>query len=466
MLDIPRNTEVSGGSDTDLLTGLGAFVASIDLAKVPEEARHQTTLSILDTIGCIVLGIDTPDGEMMLRAETARAGLGEATVLGTKTRLPVESAAMVNGYLGDIFELNDLLAGHPSIAVVPAALALAETRGSSGAQLLKAVLAGLETTSRIYAAYRGRERTYPEIGNGFVGFMNTIGVAAAASSLFGFDAERTADALAVGAALAGWCPAEALFRDGGTIKPILFGGWPAAVGIQGARYAEHGLTGPRKVLDGDFGFYRAISHDFDTSVVVAPGRWFTTEPRRKVHACCGYMHSAIDVAASIRRDHGKDAFSKGPIKISSLSRVIDAVSKPRPPRSGNEARFHLEYCVAIAALHGDLILPEHTADLTQYLADPDVQSLMQRIEIIRESKYTSYYECEIALTTPEGREVRVSGKAPKGSLTNPLSDEEVVAKFRRLVGRRMDGTAASRFADRIQALEGEKDCHWLVTAFC
>jgi 2-methylcitrate dehydratase PrpD len=464
LLDTARGGPVTDNSQTGLLTGLGEFAASIDLDAVPEAAQHQATLCILDTIGCIVLGTDTPDATMMLSAEKARGGAGEATVLGTTTRLPVEAAARLNGYLGDIFELNDLLAGHPSIAVIPAAMALAEARGSSGAQLLKAVIAGLETTSRIYAAYRGQERPYPEIGNGFVGFMNTIGVAAAASTLLGFDADRTANALAVGAALAGWCPAEALFRDGGTIKPILFGGWPASVGIQATGYAQHGLTGPRKVLDGDFGFYRAISYNFDTDVVLAPDRWFTTEPRRKVHACCGYMHSAIDVAASIRRDYGKDAFSKGPVKISMLSRVIDAVSKPRPPRSGNEARFHLEYCVAIAALYGDLILPEHTANLAEYLADPDVQSLMQRIQIIREPKYKSYYECEIELTTPAGREVRVSGKAPKGSLINPLTDDEVIAKFKRLVSSRLDDAAAAAYAARVQSLAQETDCRWLATA--
>ncbi len=448
----------------ELLTGLGQFAASIELDKVPRSARHQATLCILDTIGCIVLGADTPDAKTMLAAESARGGKAEAAVFGTSMRLPVESAARVNGYLGDIFELNDLLAGHPSIATVPTALAVAEARGSSGAQLLKAVIAGIETTSRTYAAFRGQERPYPEIGNGFVGFMNTLGAAAAASSLLGLDARQTADALAIAGALAGWCPAEALFRDGGTIKPMLFGGWPASVGIQSAGYAAHGLTGPRRVLEGDFGFFGAIAYGFDAEVVLAPGRWYIAEPRRKLHACCGYMHSAIDLAAALRLEHGKEVFRQGEIEISMTDRVIAAVSKERPPSTPNEARFHLEYCVAVAAAGADVVLPKHSTEFATQLADPEIQSLMRRIRVKSEPAFKHYHECAIELIGPGGESVRSSGKAPKGSPANPLTDDEVVEKFKRLVSWKVDAIAASAYAARVQSLESEPDCRWLATA--
>ena len=462
-------TAVNGRTSTDspaveLLTGLGEFVASIDLDAVPEPARHQATLCILDTIGCIVLGADTPEAETMLAAEQARGGKAEATVLGTSVRLPIEAAARVNGYLGDIFELNDLLAGHPSIGTVPAALAIAEAQGSSGAQVLKAVIAGLETTSRTYAAFRGQERPYPEIGNGFVGFMNTLGAAATAASLLGFDARQTADAMAIAGALAGWCPAEVLFRDGGSIKPMLFGGWPASVGIQSAGYARHGVTGPRRVLEGDFGFLRAIAYRFDPKVVLAPGRWFVAEPRRKLHACCGYMHAAIDLVIAVRRKHGKEIFSQGQINIAMTPRVIAAVSKDSPPRTANEARFHLEYCVAIAAMGADVILPEHSTEYAERLRDPEIQSFMRRAHITSEPGFKHYYECAIELNSPDGRVIRASGSAPKGSPANPLTDDEVVAKFLRLTSRKLDPVAGSAYARRVQSLEGEADCRWLATA--
>src|SRR6185369_17289150 len=128
------------------------------------------------------------DATLMLAAERATAGAGEAAVFGTNIRLPAEAAARTNGYLGDIFELNDLIGGHASIGVVSAALALAEVLGSSGAELMKATIAGIETTARAHAGLRDTIRPYAEIGTAYIGFINTLGAGAAAASLLHLDA--------------------------------------------------------------------------------------------------------------------------------------------------------------------------------------------------------------------------------------------------------------------------------------
>lgn len=460
-----NNLAAGDNSEARLLSALGRFVASIDLEAVPEAARHQATLCILDTIGCMVLGADTPDAEVMLAAEHARGNKEEATVYGTPIRLPVEAAARTNGYLGDIFELNDLIGGHASIGTVSAALALAEAQSGTGDQLLKAVIAGIETTSRTHAAFRGEVRPYSEIGNAFVGFINTLGAAAAASSLMRLDARQTAEALAIAGALAGWCPAEAIFRDGGSVKPMLFGGWPASVGIQGARYAQYGMSGPLRLLEGDFGFFASVARRFNPDIVCSPGKWYVAEPRRKVHACCGYIHAAIDLVAALRREMGKEIFADAQINIAMTPSIISAVSKDRAPSTPNEARFHAQYCVAQAAAGADVILPEHTSRCAERMSDPEIQSLMRRVRIAGEPKFKHYYECAIELTSREGQVVRRSGTAPKGSPGNPLTDDEVIAKFLRLTSRKFEPSAASAYAVRVQSIEKEPDCRWLAAAF-
>ena len=121
---------------------VAAFTHSLELEAVPGEVRRQAALSLLDTIGCMVAGSATSDARALLAAEGADAGFtGGAgfTVVGCRQRLSPRAAARCNGYLGDIFELNDLTGGHASIATVAAALTAAEMANASGRALLEAV---------------------------------------------------------------------------------------------------------------------------------------------------------------------------------------------------------------------------------------------------------------------------------------------------------------------------------------
>lgn len=454
-------------AEVSLLGALGRFAATLDLPAIPKLARHQAALCILDTIGCMVLGADTPDAELMLTAERAGGGAAEASVFGMSARLPVEAAARSNGYLGDIFELNDLIGGHASIGTVSAALALAEVQGSSGTELLKAVIAGIETTARAHAAFRGEAKPYAEIGTAYVGFLNTLGAAAAAATLLRFDEEKTVQALAVAGALAGWCPAEAIFRNGGTVKPMLFGGWPAAVGIRGARYAGHGMTGPERLLEGDFGYYGHVARCFHAASVLGTDRvWHVAEPRRKLHACCGFFHAPVDLVARLRREKGPEIFHDAEINVRMTPGVIAAISKGGgAPATPNQARFHAEYCLALAACGADVILPDHSTNCAEFLARRDIRSVMSRIRIGADPGFWHYYDCAVDVLSGSGLVASASGGAPKGSPANPLTDAEVVAKFIRLAARRLTADAAADYARRVQGLEKEPDCRWLAAAF-
>ena len=130
---------------------VGEFTHSLRLDAVPADVRRQAALSLLDTIGCMVAGSATSDAGALLAAEGADAE-GRSTVVGHARRLSPRAAARCNGYLGDIFELNDLTGGHASIATVAAAMTAAEVADASGRALLEAVTAGIEATTRIYNA--------------------------------------------------------------------------------------------------------------------------------------------------------------------------------------------------------------------------------------------------------------------------------------------------------------------------
>ena len=124
-------------------------------------------------------------------------------VLRPPRNSPVEAAARVNAYMGDIFELNDLIGGHASIGNVSALLALAESIGATGGQLVEAVVVGLEVTARVYNGYYPAMKPYDEVGMNPVVFPSSYGVAAGAARLMGLTEAQLGDAMGIAGTLAG-----------------------------------------------------------------------------------------------------------------------------------------------------------------------------------------------------------------------------------------------------------------------
>ena len=458
-------TNASEASTPTLAHALAAFAHDLDLADVPAAVKRQAGLCILDTIGCMLAGAASPDGMALFNAERALAANGgTARVIGTAVALPAESVARILGYWGDVFELNDLIGGHASIGNVSAALALVEDCGSSGGALLKAVIAGIEITSRIYTSVYASLKPYTDVPMVTPGVVCAFGAAAVAASLHGLSLDATREALLVAGTLTTWCPAEAIFGDGGTVKPLLFGAWPAAVGLRAAGYAEHGLTGPRRLLESDIGLLAMLARDADQDVVSNPGRWFLSEPRRKLHACCGYTHAAIDLTVALRQQLGVDMLMRSRLRIEIPGYVIPAVSKSHLPGTPNEARFHLEYCVALAACGADVILPAHSADVAGHLQRTELRHMLSNIDVVADPSLVHYHQSRITVLH-EGREVarqRLAG--PVGSPQNPMTDDEVIDKFRRLTSHRLAEPAATAYAQRFLNLESEADCRWIQDA--
>ena len=451
------------GDAAGLLRHLANFACSKHLG-APPEVRKQASLSILDTVGCIVAGSTAPETRSFLQAELeSSTAEGLASVCRYTRKLSPAAAARVNGYAGDLFELNDLTGGHASIAVVTAALAVAEARGSAGAQLVDSIVAGIEVTSRVYAAYYPTMKPYNDVGIAPPGIPSTIGTAAAISRLYGLGAERTADALAIAGALAGWCPAEVIFGDGGTIKPTLFGSWPATVAIQSAAYARAGLTGPQALLESRIGLYATLANSFDAAAILNPPGWHLDAPRRKRHACCGYIHSALDAVLALRAD-GTRLEDAAVIEVRMPSYIIPGIAKAGPPVSSNSARFHAEYCIAVAAEGEGVIVPDHSLNFARHM--PRVEHAMRRVKVVADDMLTHYHQSIVRGLDAGGAELfRKRVDAPRGAPGDPMSDDEIRGKFVALTRDAMDPHARSTYLARVDALEDERDCGWLVCAF-
>lgn len=452
-------------AERPLLAEVARYAAGIRLAAVPEQVRSQAELNILDTIGCIASGARLPESQDLLRAESARGGAQEATVLGTRQRLPMEAATRVNGYMGDVFELNDLIGGHASITTVTPALALAEATGASGARLVEAVIAGIEVVCRVHGGFYAHQKPFTETAMVQVTIASASGAAAAASKLLGLDAEQTLHAIAMAGALTSWGPAEMVFGEGNSLKPILFGGWPGSVGLMAANYARHGITGPTRLLESPIGYYATVARDYDAHVVLDFDRWRLAEPRRKLHACCGYTHCAIDTVAKLRRQGQLNGASG--IRVHLPAYIEPAVVKyGAAPTTPNEARFNIEYCLAHAMVDSDVIAPEHSMDCTGHLQRQEIRDALARVQCVVEPAFDHYRYCRVDVLDAHGA-VRhtIDNDAPRGSEWNTMTDDEVRDKFRRLAEPLLGSAATGEYLARFSGLSGSADVGWLLQDF-
>lgn len=422
-----------------LFHALSRFAREVATGDIPDEIWLEAKYCLLDTLGCMIAGAPLPEGLMFAKAEARFSPGDEARVIGRAMRLSAAGAARVNGYNGDILELNDLIGGHASIGAVSAALALAESERLGGRAFLRALIAGIETTARVNLAYRESHggldnKPFTEVGISSEGIPSTIGVSALTSVALELDEGETFNALGIAGTLAGWCPVEVLFGEGGTVKPMMFGAWPATVGMMAGRYASAGMTGPTRLLESSVGLYATLAKGFDPDILRGSLGWQLAKPRRKWHACCGFIHAGMDGVVQLRRQFGPEIFDGATIEVGVVPPVVEVLSNPAPPASETEARFSGGFCLGLAVAGVDRIDVHHAAGFATYLTDPLVSRTLPTVRYVPNDALPHFSHSQIRVVGPEGVRAETLIAGYKGSASQPLTHAEVEQKFLSLAG--------------------------------
>ena len=182
-------------SGENLTQMLARKSAALTYEALPPQAHELARQCILDYFGVAVAGAGDELVRLLLDELTEAGGAPQASVIGRQTRLPALSAALVNGAAGHALDYDDVnmaMPGHPSVAILPGLLALAELRRGSGREVITAFVAGYETACRIGAAL---QPGHYNLGFHSTGTVGAFGAAAACARLLGLDAEATAIAL-------------------------------------------------------------------------------------------------------------------------------------------------------------------------------------------------------------------------------------------------------------------------------
>lgn len=444
------------------MSGLTVEIArralALRYADLPGEIRALGRQCILDTLGVALAGADDALVRILAAELEEQGGKPAAGVIGGALRLPALSAALLNGTMAHALDYDDVnlaMPGHPSVAVLPAVLALAEERGASGEALLAAFVAGYETACRVGLLVAPGH--YNTLGFHATGTVGTFGAAAGCAHLLGLNEEQTVHALGIAATQAAGL--KSMF---GTMCKPLHAGRAAYNGLLAARLAARGFTARPDSLECAQGFARTHSADFDPAAALATpeGGWHIRHNLFKYHAACYLTHAGIETARKLRLDHAITPERVAAITLR-VDETVDRVCNIPEPATGLEAKFSLRLTAAMA------LAGRETGRLDLYTAetatDPALMALRDRVTVdFQQGWSNTRAEMEIRLIDQTTVHATHDAGIPAADIA--AQGGRLEAKFAGLVAPLLGEARAAALIDEVARIETREDVGMLTGA--
>ncbi len=401
---------------TDLTEHALDFILTTTWAGLPTDVQHQAHRCLLDGLGALIAGTQTPVAAIMADFAAGQFGGDEATILRDGRRASMVGATLANGFAANALDIDDgfrPVKGHPGVCVLPVLLALAQARPLADADFLTALVIGYEIGIR---AGRIRHATYSVYHSS--GSWGAIAAAAVAGRVLGL--ERPALRQALGAAEY-HAPIAPMMK--GIDRPSMgkdSTGWGAMVGMASALMAGQGFTGVDPLFDDapDPGWVLNLGRDYEIMKL-----YF------KPYACCRWTQPAIAAALRLAASAQLQPADIDRIRVRSFEAAA-RLSRAHP-RNTEEAQYNLAYPVAAALIDGELgpgqVLPPR-------LFDPDLLALADRVEVEVEPEYEAAFPAkayaEVIVTGRDGRTLASGRAEARWEPPDRPSDDELERKFR------------------------------------
>jgi 2-methylcitrate dehydratase PrpD len=429
-------------TDNKLTRSVAEFVCGAKAEDLPSDVVALGKKSILDGIGLALSGAVAQSGEYV-RRHLADLNLGEgpSTVIGSPRKVAPRFAAFANGVgiHADDYDDTQLavakdrvygLLTHPTAPALPAALAMGEAMGADGKAVMLAYHLGVEVECKIAEAINPR---HYQTGFHSTATCGTFAAASASAKLMGLDLDQTLRALSIaGSQSAG------LRENFGTMTKPFHAGHSSECGVAAAQFARYGWTATDKILEAPRGFFRAAGGGYDESAILdklgAP--WTFADPgiSIKPHPSGSLTHPGMTEMRRLIREHGIKAEDVVRVRVGTNHNMPNALIHHRPTNE-LQAKFSMQFCMAILLLEGRAGLAEFTDETVHR---DDVKAMIEKVDFVvdDEAEAAGYDKMTtiIDITLKDGR--KVSGRADfgKGSPANPMSYDEVAEKFRETAG--------------------------------
>jgi len=344
------------------------FAAGMASRELPHAVREVAILGFTDALGVMLAGARESAVVRLADWVVEQGGQPHCWLVNRSDRTHASQAALVNATAAHALDYDDFaFSNHPSAVLVPAILAAAQCVGASGAQMLRAYVAGYEVWAD---AFLREPDLYYDKGWHPTAVLGPLGAAVAAGVVWGLSAAQMSDALALAASSAG-----GVFENFGTMAKPWHGGRAASVGVQAAGLARAGLAASPRAIEGGRGLLRALSPAGRVDLVAPmPAGWRSEKLglNIKKYPVVGAAQRGIDAALALRVAHAPDPERIGLI-VAHVSVRHAAVMPYALPQDSLQAKFSLPFAVCAALVYGAVGFQELRDEV---VLSPLVQRLM------------------------------------------------------------------------------------------
>lgn len=436
-LDNQKCKEANFPKVEKLTAQVAEFVVNTQLSEIPGETIELGKKSILDGLGLALSGSRAETAGLIEQyIKSLGCGTGDASVLGSTAKFTPRFAALSNGIAIHVDDFDDTqlaaakdrvygLLVHPTVCVLPAALATAEAGHKSGKDLLLAYQLGAEVECKIAESISPR---HYEDGFHSTGTCGVFGGASACARLKGLDVIHTARAFAIAAS-----HAAGLRENFGTMMKPFQAGHATESGVVAADLAALGWTGAEQILEAQRGFFHAYGGSYDPSAIVdrlgKPWTFQNPGVSIKPFPSGSLTHPGMTELLRLIQTNSIRAADVAQVEVGTNHNMLNTLIHHKPT-TGLQAKFSMEFCMAILLLDGK-------ADQTKFtdavMNRPDVQEMISRVHFYTDpdAEKAGYDKMTtiLKITLKGGRVITGRADFGKGSPTNPMSYEEVADKF-------------------------------------
>jgi 2-methylcitrate dehydratase PrpD len=446
------------------------FVGNLNYDLVPPEVITATKLYIMDWFGCAIGGVGVPSSKSILRVARQLNGRSDSTVVGSGDKMEPTLAAMVNGTMSHALEMDDdhrTMCGHPSVAVIPAALAMSEKLGLTGKQFIEAAIVGYEMTIRAGTCFLGRayyDGWHPTSTCG------VFGAAASAAKAMALSAEQTATAFGLAGSMSGGT-LEYHFK--GSYAKRFHAGNAARNGILAAMMGSEGFTGPWSIFEGEWGWFNThcekvaqldsngksvLRKVFDASYLCdALGeRYDLLTNSFKVHSGGRFGATSIDACLEVVKTYNIQPEQVKEIRVGAcdFTRRVHFTDGCRRPQNVVTAQFSLPFALAMVLLYRKVNVKHFTLE---NMSAPRVIEIMDKVSNYvdprAEAAYPKHYISTVTIVLKDGTERRKTVEYPKGDPENPPTADELYDKFRELAGMTLSADKTEKLLAALVSVE-------------
>ena len=427
---------------------LAQHIAGATFDAMPPEAVEAAKVVILDGLAVTLAGSQEQAAQIVADYAREMGGNPQCSAFGHGFKTSPPMAAFINGVAGHVLDYEVMWhpATHAMSPTLPGILALAESRGATGRDIVTALITGFEVQGRIRVASADLSLA------GFhpPGLVGVMGSAAAGSVMLGLDVQQTRMALGMAASRAGTVSANT-----GTMTKSTHCGNAGRMGLEAALLAARGFTANANIIEHETGYAAVLfGDDFDLDAVVRdfgnPYRLVDPGVAIKKHPSQYGTHRGIDAALDLQQRFAIDPERIVGVRIETP--VMRYVGRPFP-ETGLDGKFSFQYTVAAALLDRRTGIETFTDEAVHR---PEVQSLLRKTTVDMKPEIPANFEdmwITVSVETVDGQTFRSHCRRPRGIWGNPLSREERLAKVRSCASRVLADEDTERLIEIVEGME-------------